>query len=84
MFKKYSFVLFALVLVLSACAPATATPEAMMEKPTEVMMEEPTEAMMEKPTEAAMEEPTEAMMEKPTEALMPPNPLLRPKWRQTR
>lgn len=50
-----------LVLVLSACGPAT---EAPTEAPTEVMTEAPTEVMTEEPTEA----PTEAMTEAPTEA----------------
>lgn len=64
MFKKFSLAIFSLVLVLAACAPTPATPEAMVEKPAEEMMEKPTEeAMMEKPTE-------EAMMEKPAEEAM--------------
>jgi thiol-disulfide isomerase/thioredoxin len=68
MFKKMLFMLLTLSFSLAACAPAAATPEVMMEKPTEAMMEKPTETMMEKPTEAMMEKPTETMMEKPTEA----------------
>jgi thiol-disulfide isomerase/thioredoxin len=42
---------------LSACSPAvTATPEVMMDKPTEEMMDKPTEAMMEKTAEPMMDE----------------------------
>ena len=48
-----------LVLVVSACAPATTQAPA-TEAPTEVMTEAPTEVMTEAPTEAATEAPTEA------------------------
>jgi thiol-disulfide isomerase/thioredoxin len=61
-------------LLLGACAPASPTPEAMMDKPTEAMMDKPTEAMMDKPTEAMMDKPTDdnmGMSETPTpEAMM--------------
>jgi thiol-disulfide isomerase/thioredoxin len=73
-FQKIFFSsVFALALILSACAPAK-TADAMpkstdtMMKPTDAMMK-PTEAMMEKPTETMMDKPTDAMM-KPTEAMM--------------
>jgi hypothetical protein len=46
-------VMAVLVLVITACAPATEAPtEVMTEAPTEVMTEAPTEVMTEAPTEA--------------------------------
>ncbi len=55
MIKKMMFIVLSLSLILAACAPAAATQEAMMDKPTEAMMDKPTEdAMMDKPTEDAM------------------------------
>lgn len=57
MLKKSLFVSLTLSLVLTACAPATATPDSIMDNPTEVM-EEPTEVMVEKPTDAAPLEAT--------------------------
>jgi thiol-disulfide isomerase/thioredoxin len=65
MFKKSTAILFALVLVLSACAPATSTPEVMMEKPTEAMMEKPTEAMAAPDSAATPEMASDKMMADP-------------------
>ena len=56
-----------LVLVVSACAPATTEAPA-TEAPTEVMTEAPTEVMTEAPTEA----PTEAATEAPTSEIGTP------------
>ena len=56
-------------LLLGACAPASATADAMMDKPTEAMMDKPTEAMMEKPTEE-MKNDDMGMSETPTTADM--------------
>jgi len=86
MIKKTLYVMFSLVFVLAACAPAAATPEAMMDKPTEAVMDQPTEAVMEKPTEAMMGTPSVEMMEtpgavmadKPTEVMMPGDPTATP------
>jgi len=58
MFKNSVFVILSLAFVLSACAPAAATPAAVMGKPTEAMMDKPTEAMMDKPTDAMMDKGT--------------------------
>jgi thiol-disulfide isomerase/thioredoxin len=50
------------IVFLAACSPqTTATPEIMMDKPTEAMLEKPTGIMMEK-TEAPMMDETEAPM----------------------
>jgi thiol-disulfide isomerase/thioredoxin len=57
-----SFALAALL--LAACAPAAATPDAMMDKPTETMMAETDDDMLEaEPTEAMLEPTAETMME---------------------
>ena len=71
MYKNTLIVLLGLVFLLSACAPAAATPEAMLEKPTQVM-ETAGEAMQDKPTDAmagaateAMDSPSEDMMKTP-------------------
>jgi len=67
MFKKTVFVMLALLVALSACAPSTTTPDAMMDTPTtatEDMMENPTEVMMDQPT-SAPEMPGDQMMDTP-------------------
>jgi thiol-disulfide isomerase/thioredoxin len=67
MFKKTVFMMLALVLALSACAPAATTPDAMMDTPTsatEEMMESPTEEMMDQPSPAPIM--GEEMMDSPT------------------
>jgi len=70
-FQLLSSLVILASLLVSACAPAASTPDAMMEKPTEVMMEESAtpDAMMsnETPTTDAMSDATntEAMMESP-------------------
>lgn len=85
MFKKIIFVMFSLIFVLSACAPLAATPEKMMDKPTQSMPVKPTEAMMEKPTatpDAMLTKPTDAMMDKPavTPELMGDKKMDAPAW----
>ena len=70
MFKKTLFVMLSLALVLAACSPAAATPEAMLDKPTEVMLDKPTDAMMNEPTDDMMDKPTDDMMDKPSDAMM--------------
>jgi len=68
--KKMILLVVAFVFIVSACAPVTATPDPMMEKPTEEMMTEPTKEMMEDPTAEMMAEPTKEMMEDPTAETM--------------
>jgi phosphonate transport system substrate-binding protein len=61
-----------LVLVVTACAPATEAPtEVMTEAPTEVMTEAPTEVMTEAPTEAPM--PAIGSPEHPIKVLFVPS-----------
>lgn len=59
MYRKIFFTLAASLFVLSACAPAAAAPEAMMEKPDDMMMEKPDDGMTEKSDDALMEKPAE-------------------------
>jgi len=68
--KKILVTLVTLLFVLSACSPAAATHEAMMETPTVAMMDKPTDAMMETPTVAMMDQPTDDMMGTPTVDMM--------------
>jgi thiol-disulfide isomerase/thioredoxin len=70
MIKKFVIVLLSASFILAACAPATATPDVMMEKPTEELMEKPTEEMMEQTEGEMIEKPTEDLMVKPTEEMM--------------
>ena len=63
---KRTFVfLTAIILLLTACAPAAVQTEPPTEAPTEAPTDAPTEALTETPTEP----PTEAPTEEPTEAL---------------
>jgi thiol-disulfide isomerase/thioredoxin len=59
MFKKTVFIMLALVLALSACAPAVTNPDAMMDTPTTA-----TEDMMDQPT-VAPGMPGDQMMDTP-------------------
>lgn len=62
--KKFLIITISMIILLSACSPATAPTEVMIDEPTETMMDEhvPTEVMMEKPTEtmadSSMDDPT--------------------------
>lgn len=74
--RKTLIFAFVMISLLSACGGPTATPDAMMGKPTEAMMEKPTEDMMMAGTATAdammmHETPTpDDMMAKPTEDMM--------------
>lgn len=67
--KKILVSVITMLFVISACAPAAPTHEAMMETPTEAMMDKPTDDMMGTPTEEMMATTTEAMEPMATEAM---------------
>jgi thiol-disulfide isomerase/thioredoxin len=70
MIRKIVITLLSTTLLLTACAPAVATPEVMMEKPTEVMTEKSEDKMMEEPADEMMNESTDEMMEEPVDEKM--------------
>ncbi len=69
MIKKIVIILLSATFILSACAPATVTPEVMMEKPTEEMMEKPESDMAENSSEDKMKETSDEIMDEPLDEM---------------
>lgn len=70
MIKKLVIILLSATFILSACAPATVTPEVMMENSTEELMEKPEDEMMENSTEEDMKETSDQEMEDAEDEMM--------------
>lgn len=70
MIKKIVIVLFSVIFILTACTPAVATPEVMMEKPTDEMMDESIDEMMDESTDEMMDDSTDDMIDESTDEMM--------------
>ena len=70
MIKKLVIILLSTTFILSACAPATVTPEVMMENPTEETMEKPEDEMMENSSEEDMKETSDQEMDDAEDEMM--------------
>jgi len=70
MIKKFVIVLLSVTFILTACAPAVATPEAVMEETTDEMMDDSTDDMMDDSSDDMMDDSSDDMMDDSTDDMM--------------
>ncbi len=70
MIRKILITMLSTTLLLAACAPAVATPEVMMEKPTEVMADKTEDEMLDKSSDEMMDESSDEMIDESSDEMI--------------